>query len=186
MGNRTYDQIDPFEAYGRWIIKERIEVPYDRMFWKHEKLMNELHKIPFIYLIPRDANRDEDGLSLRREYADLLRLYRIPFEGMPASVLEVMAAIAIRVDGEYIGNPHDERPDLFLYEMVKNLGLLVFDDRNFNSESVHKIINTWLYREFRSDGLGSPFPIQNDTRDQREFEIWDQMNHYIFENYRNL
>lgn len=156
-------------------------------FKEYSCLFAILHNIDFWYDIPRDENREADGADLRNDYNIPEEWYseelREAFDNHWTSVFEVLLALAIRVDDEYIGDPSEEHPEDFFMEMIKNLGLDVFIGKRYKESDVQKIITRWLSREFKRNGEGSPFPLQYNDRDQRDLEIWDQMNCYISENY---
>lgn len=149
----------------------------------YNELMERLFTTPFRYVLDRDKNRVEDALMLRRRYRDFMQLSYDPFDNAIPSVLEVLIALAIRVDKEYLGDPSDPTPGTFFWIMIKNLGLDDLKGYRFSDRFYNNVIDAWLDRKFMKDGVGSPFPVRVDSRDQRKFEMWDQMNHYIYENY---
>lgn len=151
----------------------------------YKDLLNILHNIRFTWEIGRDDNREADGVSLRDDFyiPDECSEYEIDFYERPCSVLEMMVALAIRVDNEYIGNPAESHPGPFFFEMIENLGLRRFIQGKYSEDDVYEIVERWLKREFDKDGKGSPFPVKHDRRDQRDLEIWDQMISYINEKY---
>lgn len=155
-------------------------------FTKYGRLFDILHHIKFEVVLDRDDNREEDGCDLRNEY-NVPNGFSVSvdeaFYARQCSVLEMLIALAIRVDDEIIGDPAEEHPERFFMEMIKNLKLDRFKGEHYESDDVIKIIRKWMSREFNRDGYGSPFPVKYDHRDQRELEIWDQMNSYISENY---
>lgn len=140
----------------------------------YNELMAFLHNTEFTAIIKRDENRIKDGLYLRRNYG-------VDFnqEDFPCSVLEVLVALAIRVEREYLGDPGNEHPEHLFLEMIDNLGLSWYNDLRYREEKVYKIVSDWLERRFYSSGLGSICPLKGRTRDQRVVEIWDQMMAYI-------
>lgn len=77
---------------------------------------------------------------------------------------------------------------MYFWQMVKNLGLYQYDDASYGSildagEKVRMILNIFLNREYRYSGEGGLFPLADPDRDQRDVEIWYQMNAYLQENY---
>lgn len=166
-----------WSEYGIWLVNHvRLHKP------EYSRLMDQLHNTPFTYILDRDVNRASDGIALREEFYrekdDDIGIYDHRDD---CSVLEMLVALACRIDDEYIGDPSLSRPDLIFWEMVCNLGLDVYDDRHFDSTDVEYIIDRWLDRDFLPDGAGSIFPISNPRKDQREIEIWSQMNEYLTE-----
>lgn len=145
----------------------------------YNDLMQTLFEIPFVIIIDRDKNRELDAMDLFYEYIDSrTSIYRSYI-----SVLEILIALAIRIDNEYIGDPSDPNPEHIFWEMCCNLGLEKYTNRKFNYDSVRSIIEEWLYRDFDYDGEGSIFPIKDPIQDQRKIEIWSQMQEYLSENY---
>ena len=170
------------EYYVSWILRE-IGGYYPR----HQRLIRYLHEIPFKYSIPRDRNRAGDALFFRANFLDEIGSDNArKIENDPCSVLEVLASLAIRIDNEYVGDPSESRPDKLFWEMICNLKLDQFDDRHFYPDEIDELVSKWLNRDFDYDGRGSIFPLRQPKRDQRDVEIWVQMNDYLFENYGNL
>lgn len=152
---------------------------------RYGRLFDILHNIEFVYKLERDENRDADGVSLRDDYEipyDYLEMDDEFFDRR-CSVLEMLIALAIKVDDEFIGDPAEEHPEEFFMKMIKNLGLDKFKGNRYRESDVIKIVNRWMRREFNRDGIGSPFPVRESRQDQRKLEIWDQMNAYLSENY---
>lgn len=155
-------------------------------FCDYGRLFYILHDIDFTYILDRDENRADGGIELRDDYTipDEFEDETIEdFYLQKCSVLEMLIALAIRVDDEFIGDPAEEHPEKFFMEMIKNLKLDRFNSKRFCEDDVIKIVQKWLDRKFDRDGNGSPFPVKYSHRDQREVEVWDQMNAYISENY---
>ena len=167
------------EEYVQWILRQ-VGDYHNR----HRRLFQYMYEIPFKYSIKRDRNRESDALLFRENFIDEID-YGRDVENDPCSVLEVLASLSIRIDNEYVGDPSDSRPDKIFWEMVCNLGLDQFDDRRFDAGAIYEVVSRWLNRDFSYNGEGSIFPIKQPKRDQREAEIWVQMNDYLFENYRN-
>lgn len=149
----------------------------------YDLLMDELHNSPFIFLISRDANRAEDGVYLRGDFAEERGCHPNFAGDTECSVLEMLVALAKRIDSEYIGDPSDEHPEIIFWEMLSNLGLDKCSNRRFRRNHVQNILTIWLRRDFERNGDGSIFPIRHPNRDQTEIEIWSQMNEYLTENY---
>lgn len=147
-------------------------------------LLRVLFNHVFYWRLPLDADREADGLELRNEFRDdSPRLYLSDgFYDEPCSVLEVLVALAYRLDGDVLGNEdYISEPSRWFWMMVENLGIKI-DDQNFTNldrEMVDRRIDLWLSRVFDSDGSGSIFPIPGTENDQRELEIWNQMHEYL-------
>ena len=147
----------------------------------YRKLLTHLHNIEFIYSIPRDKNRASDGEHLRYRFAlyeDCEELY--DYLDDPCSVLEMMIALAIRVEENILANPEiGDRTSQWFWEMVTNLGLGSMTDQHYDRDYVNEAVERLLYREYEPDGKGGLFRIRNCEYDLRDVEIWCQFNYYI-------
>lgn len=149
-----------------------------------------LYEADFRWTVPNDGNRESDGLNLREEYEG--RVFSLDrdwtaLKNSPASVLEVLIAIARRADYEVAREDDKEFAPCFFWEMVMNLGLEVWSDGYPSSGDMifaNKIkLDKWLDRRFGKYGKGSIFPLKRLKINQRETEIWYQMMSYLRENY---
>lgn len=162
---------DILEDYLTYLLREyRIE---DR---KYTKLFQRLFDTPFDPVLEADEARIDDGLEVRG------RWYRsIP--DFPCSVLEVLLALADRMDSEYVGDPSEEGTNDIFYLFLDNLGLLYYTDRRYNDLAIDNILEIWMERRFHSNGDGSIFPLKYTRENQRDCSLWSQMQSYIIENY---
>lgn len=158
----------------------------DESYWI---LAKQLWDIDYEWIMEQDENRSKSVSILRHRY--LAEGGKEWHDEIP-SVLEVLIMLSDAIfdmldelDGE------DRRP-MYFWEMIDNLGLIDFTDNRFrqlpdrNSWDFRRIrqrIDVWLDRRFDYDGTGSPFPLQKPREDQRNVELWYQMNAYIIENY---
>lgn len=147
----------------------------------YDLLIRELYAYNFEAVIDRDLNRVNDGLQLREKYMGDDSDY---IDG-ECSVLELMIALAQRIDDIMYDPDVGEDWVRWFWEMIENLGLDKFPDSNFSTKAVDLIIQRFIDRKYDSDGLGGLFPLMYpDSRiDQRDVEIWYQMQAYLNENY---
>ncbi len=131
--------------------------------------------------IPNDTNRAADGIELRDRWSLDHNI------DAPCTVLEMMIALAYRMD-DNISRP-GARPNAepWFWEMVDNLGLLEYTgqldlDRDIRFENESNI-DVFLSREYHRNGEGGMFPLRHPEQDQRKVELWYQMNAYCMENY---
>ena len=165
-----------WNEYGGWLLWR---VHNKRK--NYEMMFKQLHDTPFRYIIHRDKNRAEDGIYLRDEFMQDTGIYID--SSKDCSVLEMLVALAIRIDNEYIGDPGKERPEVIFWQMLKNLGLHKFPDNVSNPKKIFDILSIWIDRKFEKDGRGSIFPIKNPDENQVEIEIWSQMLSYLSKTY---
>ena len=148
-------------------------------------LLNHLHRTKFVYILSRDANRYDDGLSLRNRFAYLteLPLYLSTelLESGDCSVLEMMVALAIREEDD-MGDPYlGDRTAYWFWEMVQSLGLMNMSDRSYDEDEVDYILNRFMNRQYKPTGEGGLFTINDCDEDLRDVEIWYQMNWHLCE-----
>lgn len=147
----------------------------------YRKLLMHLHNIEFTWFIPRDDNRADDGIQLRRKFG-LARgdLSVQRYLNGPCSVLEMMVALAVRcedwiMDDVQLGN----RTGQWFWGMIHNLGLTPMTDSKFDVEFVDETIARLLNREYEPDGKGGLFTVKHCDHDMRTVEIWCQLSWYL-------
>lgn len=175
--------------YFEWLCDKVSDKSCDKSYLM---LLEDLRKIPFVTILELDNNRAEDGKYLREEYAiyeahSLNALRAI--EAGECSVLEVLISIAERMRFELTSTDADENNDIYQYfwQMLHNLGLDSFDDEDYvdlgGHAAVFEIVADWLDRSYSPDGKGGIFPLRHPDYDQRDVELWYQMQAYLEENY---
>lgn len=153
-----------------------------------------LHQKEFYWSeeFPNDVDRNTDGLLLRQMYTDDTTIIpdhqTLPYSSSIASVLEVLIALALRMDF-IIGG--DFGPGSLLLEMLTNMELYPFSPKNSvpNSKSVlvqDEIFGTnlaadrWLSRDFDEFGTKTPFFVPKlKNLYQNRIQIWYMMNNYL-------
>lgn len=153
-------------------------------------LLKKLHKMPFYDVLPNDDNRTHDGYALRLRYADenILnnREYDIFMED-GCSVLEMMIALAERIDGIMYDLDGRNNVAQWFWEMIENLGLDCMTDYQYcdygSDAYLEQVVLTFLDRRYKRDGRGGLFPLESPASDQRKVEIWYQMQAYLDERY---
>lgn len=150
-------------------------------------LLQTLHRIDYVWRLPMDSNRAQDGLMLRATY--MMEQGYIPNiitedgDVPPASVLEVLIALSYRCENDIIGENH---PDRWFWIAIQNMDLMKCSDDHFNSDYVRQQIDIWLEGRYRKNGQGGPFPLRWPQGDQRNKELWVQMEAFINENYQAI
>lgn len=182
MRNETNEEIR--KAY---FLSLCVEVGTDQE--KHEcyAFMWHLHKKPFSWFVPNDDNRAEDGKHLREIFADNMLGEDCPCLDGPCSVLEMLVALAIRME-DILHVPNEpSKVDVWFWEFIDNLELDVFKDRDrYQDEKAlanSRKLDMFMSRTYHPDGRGGLFPLKRPETDQRNVEIWYQMMSYLNENY---
>lgn len=146
----------------------------------YRRLFELLHNTEFVYFIPHDENRAEDGISMRYHYCvshecEDLEWY---LDG-PCSILEMMIALAIREEHIMSDPDKGDRTAQWFWSMISSLGLSGMTDYNFDEEFVNDSVAKFLNREYSPDGKGGLFTIRKWKRDARTAEIWHQLLAYL-------
>ena len=147
----------------------------------YRKLLTFLHDVEFVYFVPYDENRAEEGITLRYRfclYHDCLELEH--YLSGPCSVLEMILALAIRCEESIMSDPDiGDRTAQWFWEMITNMGLGAMHDYNYNEWLVNDVVTRFLNREYEPDGRGGLFIVKGWDRDMRTAEIWHQLMAYI-------
>lgn len=151
----------------------------------HQKLLTELYLTPFVWTenFPMDQNRVGDGLSLRYRFSYETHMSKEDRDNLervrPCSVLEVMIALALRCEEEYMVSGDENNTGKWFYQMVASLGLINMHDAVFDRSKVQEKLNIMMNRGYSPNGLGGLFFIPGYTDDLREVELWYQMMAYL-------
>lgn len=176
----TNDERSELNAYFSWLMDLIDFETTGRHYWY---LTMTLYNKEFYWTIDRDSNRAEDGKALRKKFREDIFYTDYDIIEGPCSVLEMLIALAARFDGngsiDYDDITHISEN---FWEMISNLGLDMYDDGWYNEDEVDNILTIWLDRDFKYNGDGSIFPLSDPKTDQRNTEIWYQMQSYIQEN----
>lgn len=159
--------------------------------WRHSpqysygKLLRRLHDTDFRYSIPRDRNRADDGMELRYRFAlaqgyeDSPEIILDALDG-PCSVFEMMVALAIRCEEDYMDDPLvGDRTCQWFWNMIVSLGLGAMYDLRYNESFVDETIDRFLDRDYEPNGKGGLFTIKHGTEDMRYLEIEYQLFRYL-------
>lgn len=167
------------ELYLEWLygqFDDSKEKNKSRTYWN---LANILFKKEFIWLIPNDDNRVEDGRYLRHEFIDDLDLADVDpdWMGLGCSVLEMLVALSRRL--AFLGEGGE--PADWFWHMIDNLNIRYNDRHRIPEQFVDDVLTTLICRTYKRNGAGGLFPLKRPRQDQREVEIWSQLNAYLNE-----
>lgn len=178
----TSDHVKSIRSeYFTWLLKAIIPdiIDVDRSY---TKLLIHLHNTEFVYSIPRDANRAEDGINLRYRFSRDRCSYE-EIEGSvngPCSVLEMMVALAIRCEETIMDDPsYGDRTKQWFWNMINSLNLGSMTDSRFSESYTNRCLSIFLNRRYLPNGKGGLFTIRNCKYDLRKVEIWYQLNWYL-------
>jgi hypothetical protein len=169
-----------------WVTTEMKQINYDYYEWlksqvdipngkSYDDLFEKMHNLEFVWTVPNDDNRVQDGLDLRPEYANG-KVSDLVLEGV--TFLEVLVALSRRLEFTAGGEARQ-----WAWRLLKNLRLHKSSDplTEARDSRVRDILDAVIWRTYERDGRGGFFPLHNPAEDQTKVEIWYQMNAYVIE-----
>lgn len=168
------------ELYLHWLYGQIGSVRTRDKTKTYWSLARTLFRKEFVWFVPNDDNRVEDGKDLRLEFRVLNDMDEIDpdWMNMGCSMLEMMIALSRRLAFEAEGEPRE-----WFWELIDNLDIY-FSDAHFNKKNEDKIdevLDRVIWRQYKRNGKGGLFPLKESRRDQTDVEIWYQLNDYILE-----
>jgi hypothetical protein len=169
------------ELYLTWLygqVASVEETDLSQTYWRLAKLC---YKKEFVWHIPHDDNRGEDGKDLRYEFYGDKQLEGVDhgWMHMGCSMLELFIGVARRFAFEA-----NKKPGECFWEMMANCRLDQFaDNESYPDEMVDELLEKLIWRTYRADGFGGLFPLEHPEKDQRRVDIWYQMQAYLLERY---
>lgn len=167
------------ELYFRWLYDQVGSAENTNPEQSHWDLLRELYKKEFVWIIGNDDNRAEDGRDLRHEFLDQKRIVSHDeyWNRCGCSIFELMIALARRLTFEA-----GRDTEIWFWMLVENLGLFDYNDcRPIPTEKIDDILDTLIWRTYKEDGRGGLFPLRDAEEDQRDVEIWYQLQSYLLE-----
>lgn len=175
--------------YFQWLCeKVNLYSPDNEIYTSLVRILMERE---FYWIIDNDSNRASDGQYLRvmfeKEIHDTTYFGDI---NAPCSMLEMLIALAKRIDDILYDSERGPRVDYWFWMLIGNLGLDPATDEEiswngkYGEKFVNRTIDHFLERKYSKKGYGGLFPLHsNRYSDQRNVEIWYQMNYYVIENF---
>ena len=159
--------------YFEWLVSQ-IDVRTNRTYIY---LFERMHSLEFVWTVPHDDNRIQDGLDLRIEFKHEWNYRRGPNLDM-VTILEVLIALSRRV--EFIAGSN---APLWAWRLLKNLRLAKMSDPvdDEKARRIEDILYALVWRTYDPSGRGGFFPLEYPQEDQTKVEIWYQMNAYVIE-----
>jgi hypothetical protein len=158
-------------AYYEWLVGQ-IDIPNGKTY---NDLFERMHNVEFVWTVPNDDNRVQDGLDLRPEFADG-RAADLILEGV--TFLEIVVSLSRRLEFTAGGEARD-----WAWRLIKNLRLHKCSDplTPQKLDRVNDILDAVIWRTYQPNGRGGFFPLQHPGEDQTKVEIWYQLNSYVIE-----
>lgn len=167
------------ELYLRWLYSQVGNVKLKDPRRTHWSLMRLLYKKEFVWLIPNDDNRLEDGRDLRMEFIHEFEITDVDPDWMTigCSMLEMLIGLSRRLNFEEDDNTVAD----WFWELIVNLGMQDID-ADFDRKGTHgDTLDRVIWRTYKPSGRGGLFPLKHPEEDQRDVEIWYQLSAYLLE-----
>ena len=170
-------------AYLEWLYSQVGIVQNRNPSRSHWKLLLQLYSTQFMWFVPNDDNRIEDGKALRSLFLQETR-YRLDdphglFFTIDCSMLEMIVALSRRA-----AILSDGQPSEWFWRMIHNLGFDGCTDDIWEismAEDLEETLNRLNERTYGSNGGGGLFPLRKAENDQRKVELWYQLQAYVYE-----
>lgn len=174
---------DISKDYFDWLCKL---IDYNGKVRVYKKTLAFLNSQEFVYILPKDGNRFEDGIDLRYRYGYEHNIsyneITNKLDTKPCSVFEMMVALAVRCEDHIMYDPdRGNRQSKWFWVMFDNLGLRPMTNAKFNEcrDDISEIVERLNYREYEPDGHGGLFTTSDPTKNMLDEEIWYQMMEYL-------
>jgi hypothetical protein len=143
-------------------------------------LAKKLYRTSFIWVHPNDDNRAADGRALRRAFIDecCIEDIEVNWLAIECSVLEMFIALADKTAFDSQGTMGD-----WFWKFITNLDIK-YPDAEYTLDcdlEVERVLERFMYRKYRPNGVGGIFPLTSSRKDQRREELWYQMSAYLLE-----
>lgn len=154
-------------------------------------LFDLLHDVEYNWHIERDEGRASDGRYLRERFSDESGM-KMPWGALdwPCSFLEFVVGLAYSMEDQIMYDPDTpEGPRDWFWMMMENMDLAKCNDDWMREGEILSFmwvmerVNCVIERRYSRDGSGGIFPLEHPRRDQRETEVWMQMNEYCEERF---
>lgn len=181
MSEETLD-----ERYLRWLYSQVATVKTRVRARNHWKLIKQLHDTIFVAIVSNDENRIADARDLRYEYLDKYENGHKHLDWLmtPCSMFELLIVLSNAAAFEM-----DDRVDAWFWHFIDTLGFEQFNDREYDQhpDHVEQAVTTTLdrviWRTYKPNGQGGLFPLREPNENQREVELWYQLNAYLLEQF---
>lgn len=175
------------ERYFEWLYRQVASVRQKNPARTYWSLAKQLFTKEFVWLVPNDDNRVEDGRDLRYEFLNEvhgLEKHHVDPEwvGIGCSMFEMMIGLSRRLAFEDEGEPAG-----WFWLLCENLDIRKFNDKKYGEDEVYhaglvdETLDAVIWRTYEFDGRGGLFPLEEAAEDQRDVEIWYQLSAYLLE-----
>ena len=151
-------------------------------------LFDILYDTEYTWILPEDEHRAASGRYLRERFESETGLRcEEEWTEWPCSFLEMMVGLAYAMESILYDPARADGAYIWFWEMMENVGLAELTD----DVMLGGAQNRWRYvdsvcrqvcqRTYDSQGHGGLFPMRHPSEDQRNVELWFQMQAYTIE-----
>ena len=135
------------EMYFKWLYSQVGDIDAKNPRHTYWGLFKQLFSKEFVWIVPNDDNRIEDGRDLRYEFVDQSGLSDVDqaWINMGCSMLELLIALSRRLAFEAEGQPWE-----WFYQMLVNTGLYEQDDKRIDETYVNAVLDKIIWRQIRN------------------------------------
>ena len=149
-------------------------------------LMTYLYSRQFTWSLMMDGNRASDGLETRFIFVDQSEEYTYRdvyiYLTHSCNVLEMMTALAARCENHIMGDPSQtDNTGKWFWEMITNMHLEDMTDDRYDESYVDMVVTNMLNHNYKENGDGGLFRINDPYKDMRLVDIWCQLSWYLNE-----
>lgn len=170
------------DSYEYWLF---VLVESKRTDQAHSIFLDWLHHHYFEPKLRLDENREGDGRSLRDRFESESNFIDYsPLHTVRCSWLELLIGLADRIN--YIMSDHPKSSiSHWFWIMVDNVGFQILPtdhpDFKISEKTNEMLLDRLTNRMYGSDGTGGLFPLKKAKINQRNVEMWYQMQAWIQE-----
>lgn len=170
--------------YLPWLVSFVVD---EDSFKRYSTLFEKLYFTEFNHrlLFEHDFDRSMDGKNMRWRFErtvgntlhDISSSEFIAFEEMPCSLLEMIIALALRMEENIATDERQgDRTGMWFWEMLTNLGLGYMTNDRFDIHEYERCVNNFHNRTYDPDGKGCLFRSKTKPIQQMaNLDIWYQM-----------
>lgn len=171
------------ERYLNWLYSQVARSRSRSRARTHWHLFRQLQDTIFVAFVPHDENRIADGRDLRYEFLAEFEDEQgdSKWTKAPCSMLELLIVLSRALAFEM-----DDSVSPWFWHLIEVLELEKFNDLEYDDHSREVIATTLervIWRRYEPSGKGGLFPLRKPAEDQRDVELWYQMNAYLIEQF---
>lgn len=165
------------ELYLKWLYSQVGSVRTRQSAKTYWSLTRKLYQKEYVWFLPNDDNRAEDGKDLRYEFINNQGIEDVDVEwmNMTCSVFEMLIGLSRRLSFQTNGSAR-----AWFWRLIENLQLDRYNDSvGFPHIRINSILDQMIWRTYHQNGRGGIFPLRRPNVDQRKVELWYQMHSYL-------